>query len=74
MEAYMPTITSKRCPKCKETVTRTVTAAQLSAYNNGAHIQDAFPQMSADDRERFITGYCPKCWDKMFKEDRDDGQ
>jgi len=25
------------------------------------------PTLTAEDRERFITGICPPCWDKMFQ-------
>ena len=35
----------------------------------GALIQDAFPNMSADHREMLISGTCPVCWDKMFPEE-----
>ncbi len=26
----------------------------------------AFPYLSADDREKLITGICPKCWAKLM--------
>lgn len=29
-------------------------------------IQDAMPNLSADDREFLITGICPKCWNSTF--------
>lgn len=35
-------------------------------------IQDAFPQMSADEREELKTGICKKCWDSMFSDDQED--
>jgi hypothetical protein len=36
----------------------------------GAHVQDAFPKMSASLREQIITGTHPECWDQMMpKED-----
>lgn len=66
----MITITSKPCPDCRETIQVNVAESQLAAYNAGAHIQYAFSNMDADTRERFITGYCSPCWDKLFgKED-----
>lgn len=43
-----------------------------SAWERGAHIQDAFPQLSPEDREILISGTCPKCWDEIFGVD-DDG-
>lgn len=34
--------------------------------NKEALIQDAFPYLSAHDRERMITGICPSCWNAQF--------
>jgi Zn ribbon nucleic-acid-binding protein len=59
-------ITSLDCPSCDKSLTITITGEQLFQINQGAFIQDALPEVSADDRERFISGYCPKCWNKMF--------
>lgn len=51
-------------------VTRTrelnITQAQIDAYLNGALIQNAFPQLNADDREFFKTGITSEEWDAMF--------
>ena len=33
---------------------------------SGLHIQDAFPQLSADDREFLLTGITPEEWDAAF--------
>jgi hypothetical protein len=30
--------------------------------DGGMLIQDAMSELSADDRERLITGVCPYCW------------
>jgi hypothetical protein len=38
-------------------------------WNNGTMIQYAFPHLSANDRERLISGICTPCWDKMFGEE-----
>lgn len=32
------------------------------------NIQDALPDLSADDRELLISSICGKCYDKMFKD------
>lgn len=40
----------------------------LTAFNEGAFIQEAFPNLSADQREQIISGTHPKCWDEMFNE------
>lgn len=43
--------------------------AQLDAYKAGAHIQDAMPDLSADDREFLISGMSPEGFDEVCKED-----
>ena len=49
-------------------ITRTldlnITEAQVSAYNRGALLQNAFPQLSAGDREFFKTGITDEEWNK----------
>ena len=46
-----------------------ITQEQLDAYNNGAKIQDAFPHLSADDREFIMTGATADEWDNAFGEE-----
>lgn len=43
-----------------------VTQAQLDAWYAGALIQDAMPNISADDREFINTGITPEEWEEMF--------
>lgn len=33
---------------------------------DGALVQDAFPYLSADEREMLVSGICPTCWEKTF--------
>ena len=40
-----------------------ITPDQVSAYEAGALLQEAFPQLSADDREFFKTGITAKSWE-----------
>jgi hypothetical protein len=51
-------------------ITRTldlnITAAQIAAYNGGALLQNAFPQLSADEREFYKTGITGEEWDQTF--------
>jgi hypothetical protein len=42
-----------------------VTQAQLGAYEDGALLQDAFPHLSADDREFIKTGISALEWLQM---------
>lgn len=49
----------------------TVPAKQLNEYRRGIHkhIQDAFPQMSAGDREFLMSGISPEAFDALFSEE-----
>jgi len=52
-----------------------VTQEQLSSWENGTLIQDAMPNLSADEREFIKTGVTPSEWAEFFgEEDEDDGQ
>ena len=67
--------TSILCPKCTVCGNRTlleVNAADYERYNAGAYIQDAFPYLSADQRELLISGTHPECWDGLFGSDEFD--
>ena len=48
-----------------------ITPEQLAAYEAGflGHIQNAFPRISAEDREFIITGTTPEEWDELFSEE-----
>jgi len=54
------------CRLCHEVHTLKVRPKDLEAYDEGAHCQDAFPYLSADDRELLISRTCGKCWSKIF--------
>ena len=44
-----------------------ITPEQVAAYEAGALLQNAFPNLSADDREFFKTGI--DNWDELFAEE-----
>ena len=60
------TVESLPCPTCGDTLTVEATSQQIWDFNHNKHIQNVFPELSPADRERFILGTCPTCWDKMF--------
>ena len=43
-----------------------VTQEQLSSWENGTLIQNAMPNLSADEREFIKTGITPEEWDSAF--------
>ena len=54
------------CPFCKHKNEILVYEDDFIAWQNGELAQNAFPYLSADDREMLISGICPTCWDGMF--------
>ena len=38
------------------------------AYEEGAMAKDAFPNLSAEEREMIISGICIKCQKNIFKD------
>lgn len=48
-----------------------ITKEQWQAFINGelGLIQDAFPHLSADEREFLLTGIHPNEWDELFAND-----
>lgn len=43
-----------------------ITEEQIDRYNRGALIQDAFPNLSDDEREFMMTGSTAEEWDDAF--------
>lgn len=70
----MPTIkfTTPKCPHCGKTSTVELEELAFDNWVGGMFIQDAFPQMSPDEREVMITGTHPECWDKIFPPEEDE--
>lgn len=42
------------------------TQEQIDAWRNGQLIQDAMPQLDAQQREFLISGSTPEEWDEVF--------
>ena len=60
------------CPLCGEESHVRVSKEGMRAWNEGTHIQHAFPHNSADDRELLLSGICPKCWKDVFASDEEE--
>lgn len=61
-----------RCPFCGKAHTVQVHGKDYRAWQEGKHAQDAFPYLSANEREMLISGICPTCWDNMFPPEEDE--
>lgn len=61
------------CPFCgKTTPIQIRRVADYHAWQNGELVQNAFPYLSADEREMLISGICPTCWEGMFGGEEDE--
>ena len=62
-------IFTRKCPLCGKEHSVALDLMELeeglAAYQNGAKMQDAFPNFSPEEREFFMSGICPTCWDSM---------
>ena len=71
----MVKVKTKRCIHCGETGIIEIPQVDFDKgaplYEAGAYIQDAFPNLSADQREQIISGTHPKCWDYIFADHSD---
>ena len=43
-----------------------VSPAQIARWQNGALIQDAFPNLTPEQRDFILTGLTPEEWDALF--------
>ena len=55
-----------RCPFCGRANEVEVNEMDYLDWDDGKLAQDAFPYLSASEREMLISGICPTCWDTMF--------
>lgn len=37
-------------------------------WDDGMLVKNAFPYLSANDREKLVSGTCKDCWNNMWKE------
>jgi hypothetical protein len=63
------TYTTKSCRHCGKASKMKLDGEAYDAWRSGTHVQTAFPQMSADDREQLVSGIHPACWDILFPMD-----
>lgn len=54
------------CPFSQKTYQVIVETSALRQFMNGAHAQNAFPDLNRDDREFLISGISPEGWRGAF--------
>jgi hypothetical protein len=60
------------CVDCGEKFKLEVNEEQLERIKKGELVQNVLPNLTADERELMISGYCGKCFDNLFIDDDDD--
>jgi len=61
-----------RCPSCQHErsvefpLTDQEFRIRWDRWAQGAHVKDAFPELSTEQREAMVTGICEPCWKKIF--------
>jgi hypothetical protein len=66
------TVKTKTCNVCDEYELWVLDRVAVERWQAGEYIQNAFPEMSMEDREMLISGTHPACWDKLFPKEEDD--
>jgi hypothetical protein len=63
----------RNCVFCKNIWEVTIKAEDIDKFFDGNElVQNAFPYLSADEREMLISGICPDCWNGMFGQEEDE--
>jgi len=62
---------TRPCVVCGKSDTLSLDAGRFAAWKSGVFVQDAFPEMTNDERELLITGTHPACWTKLFPPEED---
>lgn len=57
-----------KCPFCDRESEVMVKIDEYLAYEEGGMAKDAFPNLSAEEREMIISGICIKCQKNIFKD------
>lgn len=67
-------IITRRSPRTGETnqMDLDITDQQFEYWIAGANIQDAFPNLTATEREFILTGYTAEDWDAIFPPEEDE--
>jgi|FreactTroBogLake_1042271.scaffolds.fasta_scaffold21049_5 hypothetical protein len=58
---------NRTCPNCRVDSGLSVDKDKYFEWREGRkNVQDIFPDLDTHERELLLTGYCYKCWDKLF--------
>lgn len=65
-------IKTKPCTVCNGYEVWSLDREAVTRWQEGENIQNAFPDMKAEDREILISGTHPACWNELFGEESDE--
>lgn len=65
------TVTTRPCMVCKRTSQLNIPVEGYQAWERGALLQNALPELTDDERELLLTGTHPDCWDIAFPDEED---
>ena len=60
------------CNHCDYTENVLVREQDYNSWHNGGFAQDAFPYLTAEQRELMISNTCNDCWQEFFPSNEDD--
>jgi len=70
-EEFGTYIIVRDCPSCGLEARTVVPGQGLWDWEHGAFVQNAFPTLTADEREQITSGFHGKCWDDFFLDEDD---
>ena len=68
----MTAVVAVPCRMCDTVHDLTVNVEGFVNWQSGQLIQNALPELSADERELLISGTCDECWQQLFPPDEDE--
>ena len=71
MSESMVKVQTPQCIVCNKVTLIEITQREFDRLGESGHIQNLFPDWTKEQRELFITGTHPECWDSIFADDED---
>jgi hypothetical protein len=68
MNVYVP-FRTRACIVCGKSSTIELEKSRFDRWQAGEYVQNVWPELDADARERLITGTHSECWNEMFGEE-----
>ena len=72
MSYEIKTLYGVHCVQCGQLCEVAAYKSDIVEWQNGKYAEDAFPYLTADERELLISRTCPDCWDRMFPEESEE--